>query len=95
MKDAEYLNKFKTWLNTLLGQFPESGAPMPEYGDGIRRVVYHRYNSRSPDVAMRNPGFNPGPFLGITPDFAHATSRLPGWLMMIRPPGIRFTGVTI
>jgi len=39
----DYLNRFETWLETLLCQFPESGTPMPEYGDGIRRVVYKKF----------------------------------------------------
>lgn len=39
----DYLDRFETWLNTLLGEFPESGVPMPEYGDDIRRVVYRKY----------------------------------------------------
>ncbi|VAX09713.1 hypothetical protein MNBD_GAMMA25-1234 [hydrothermal vent metagenome] len=34
---VDYLNHFET----LLCQFLESGTPMPEYGDGIRRVVYN------------------------------------------------------
>jgi plasmid stabilization system protein ParE len=40
----DYLDRFETWLESLLGQFPESGTPMPEYGDDIRRVVYHTYS---------------------------------------------------
>ena len=40
----QYLNRFETWLNTVLGQFPESGTPMPELGPDIRRVVYRRYS---------------------------------------------------
>jgi plasmid stabilization system protein ParE len=40
----DYLSRFETWLDMLLGQFPESGTPMPEYGDDIRRVVYHKYS---------------------------------------------------
>lgn len=40
----DHLNCFETWLETLLGQFPESGVPMPEYGDDIRRVVYNKYS---------------------------------------------------
>ena len=40
----DYLSRFETWLDMLLGQFPESGTPMPEYGDGMRRVVYHKYS---------------------------------------------------
>ena len=40
----DYLNRFETWLDALLAQFPESGVSMPEYGDGIRRVVYQKYS---------------------------------------------------
>jgi plasmid stabilization system protein ParE len=40
----DYLSRFETWLDMLVGQFPESGTPMPEYGDDIRRVVYHKYS---------------------------------------------------
>jgi len=40
----DHLNCFENWLETLLGQFPESGVPMPEYGDDIRRVVYNKYS---------------------------------------------------
>ena len=36
----EYLQRFEVWLTRLLGQFPESGALMPEFGDHVRRVVY-------------------------------------------------------
>ena len=32
-----YLDRFESWLDTLLGQFPESGMPMPEHGEDIRR----------------------------------------------------------
>lgn len=27
-----------------MGQFPESGALMPEYGEGVRKVVYREYS---------------------------------------------------
>ena len=40
----DYLKRFETWLETVLGQFPESGHLMPEFGDGIRRVVYREYS---------------------------------------------------
>lgn len=40
----DYLQRFENWLNTLLVQFPESGTPMPEFGDNIRRVVYQQYS---------------------------------------------------
>jgi plasmid stabilization system protein ParE len=39
-----YLKQFESWLNTLLGQFPESGISQPEYGEGIRKVVYKKYS---------------------------------------------------
>ncbi len=43
-----YLNRFESWLNKVLVQFPESGTPMPEYetdyGKDIRRVVYQKYS---------------------------------------------------
>lgn len=40
----DYLQRFEDWLNTLLLQFPESGTPMPEFGENIRRVVYQQYS---------------------------------------------------
>lgn len=40
----DYLQRFEDWLATLLGQFPESGTLMPEFGDNIRRVVYQHYS---------------------------------------------------
>lgn len=39
-----YLNRFEVWLEKVLGQFPESGTPMPEFGEGIRRVVYEKFS---------------------------------------------------
>jgi plasmid stabilization system protein ParE len=39
-----YLKQFESWLITLLGQFPESGILQPEYGVGIRKVVYKKYS---------------------------------------------------
>jgi plasmid stabilization system protein ParE len=39
-----YLQRFEAWLNNLLGQFPESGTLMPEFGDNIRRVIYQKYS---------------------------------------------------
>jgi plasmid stabilization system protein ParE len=39
-----FLGRIESWLNTLLRQFPESGTPMPEFGEGVRRVVYKRYS---------------------------------------------------
>ena len=40
---VEYLQRFEDWLEALLCEFPESGTPMPELGEGIRRVVYRKY----------------------------------------------------
>jgi len=44
----KYLKQFKTWLNKVLLQFPESGTEMPEleaeYGSNIRRIAYQKYN---------------------------------------------------
>ncbi len=40
----DYLQRFEDWLNTLLLQFPESGTPMPEFGENIRRVMYQQYS---------------------------------------------------
>ncbi|VAW29531.1 hypothetical protein MNBD_BACTEROID06-1020 [hydrothermal vent metagenome] len=35
----DYMECFEPWLETLLGQFPESGTLHPEYGENVRRVV--------------------------------------------------------
>jgi len=40
----DYLNKFELWLEKVLGQFPESGTPMPQFGEGIRRIAYEKYS---------------------------------------------------
>jgi len=40
----DYLMQFETWLETVLGQFPESGTLMPEYGCDVRRIVYQQYS---------------------------------------------------
>jgi len=40
----DYINSFEKWLNLVLGQFPESGCLMSEYGDGIRRIAYREYS---------------------------------------------------
>ena len=40
----DYLKKIENWLQTLLGQFPESGTPLPEFGKDVRRVVYQQYS---------------------------------------------------
>jgi len=39
-----YLHRFETWLETVLGNFPDSGSPMLEYGEDIRRIVYQKYS---------------------------------------------------
>lgn len=39
-----YINKFESFLKQVLIQFPEAGTPMPQYGKGIRRIVYQRYS---------------------------------------------------
>ena len=41
---VNYLQRFEDWLITLLGQFPESGTLMPEFGYDVRRVVYQKYS---------------------------------------------------
>ncbi len=40
---VNYLNQFENWLDTVLRQFPESGTPMPEFSEGMRRVTYNKY----------------------------------------------------
>lgn len=39
-----YLSQFHNWLETVLGQFPELGNLIPEYGENIRRVAYREYS---------------------------------------------------
>jgi len=39
-----YLKQFQKWIETVLGQFPESGTLMSEQGENIRRVVYREYS---------------------------------------------------
>jgi len=39
-----YLKQFEQWLETVLGQFPESGTLMIEYGEHVRRIVYREYS---------------------------------------------------
>lgn len=39
-----YLWQFHDWLETILGQFPDAGTLMPEYGDNVRKVVYREYS---------------------------------------------------
>ena len=40
----DYMGRFESWLETLLGQFPESGIPCLEYGENVRRVAYNKYS---------------------------------------------------
>lgn len=40
----DYMARFESWLETLLGQYPESGMMQPEYSHGVRRVVYRKYS---------------------------------------------------
>ena len=39
-----YINQFEKFLSTVLIQFPEAGTRMPQYGKGVRRIVYQRYS---------------------------------------------------
>lgn len=39
-----YLDQFDAWLQVILGQFPESGTLIPEYGEDVRRIVYREYS---------------------------------------------------
>lgn len=39
-----YINDIEQWLEKVLGVFPESGTPMPEYGEGVRRICYQQYS---------------------------------------------------
>lgn len=41
---VNYINQFENWLETTLVQFPESGTLMPEYGEGVRRIIYQKYS---------------------------------------------------
>lgn len=40
----EYIGKIETYLETTLKLFPESGTPMPEYGEDIRRLSYQQFS---------------------------------------------------
>lgn len=40
----EYIGKIETYLENILKLFPESGTPVPEYGEGIRRLSYQRFS---------------------------------------------------
>lgn len=40
----DYLTEFERYLENILGLFPESGRLMPEFGEDVRRVVYHEYS---------------------------------------------------
>ncbi len=39
---TEYIDKIEKQFENTLNLFPESGTPMPEYGEGIRRLTYQR-----------------------------------------------------
>jgi plasmid stabilization system protein ParE len=39
---TEYIDKIEKQFKNTLNLFPESGTPMPEYGEGIRRLTYQR-----------------------------------------------------
>lgn len=41
---VDYLNQFELWLEKVLLQFPDSGTPMPDYGQNIRKICYKKYN---------------------------------------------------
>lgn len=41
---VRYLSRLEQFLESVLSQFPDSGTPMPEYGDDVRRVVYQKYS---------------------------------------------------
>jgi plasmid stabilization system protein ParE len=41
---TEYIGKIEAYLENTLKLFPESGTPMPEYGEGIRRLSYQRFS---------------------------------------------------
>ena len=40
----EYLNEIEHWLETVLLLFPQAGTPVPEYGFGVRKIIYKKYN---------------------------------------------------
>ncbi len=40
----EYIGKIEAYLENTLKLFPESGTPMPEYGEDIRRLSYQRFS---------------------------------------------------
>lgn len=40
----QLIDKLHSYLSLVLGQFPESGTPMPELGENMRRVVYQSYS---------------------------------------------------
>ena len=39
----KYVQQIESWLERLLGTFPESGNLIPEFGEDVRRVVYKKY----------------------------------------------------
>ncbi|MGZ4970188.1 MAG: type II toxin-antitoxin system RelE/ParE family toxin [Methylobacter sp.] len=40
----EYIGKIEAYLENTLKLFPESGTPMPEYGEDIRRLSYQWFS---------------------------------------------------
>ena len=43
-KVCRFIDDLHHYLDLVLGQFPESGNPMPHFGEGLRRVVYQTYS---------------------------------------------------
>jgi plasmid stabilization system protein ParE len=41
---TDYIGKIERQFENTLNLFPESGTPMPEYGEGIRRLTYQRFS---------------------------------------------------
>jgi len=39
-----YMDHFESWLEVVLGQFPDSGTPMTSYGKGVRRIAYREFS---------------------------------------------------
>lgn len=40
---AEYIRKIRTFIISMLSDFPKAGRPAEEFGEGIRKLVYQRY----------------------------------------------------
>lgn len=41
---VDYISKFEKFLTLVLTQFPEAGTLMPQFGEGVRRIVFQRYS---------------------------------------------------